>query len=51
MIDRRCVLVGLLASPGAWGQPTAKPARIGVLIHDANPQFYEELRDALHGLG
>lgn len=51
MIDRRCVLVSLLASPRAWGQPVGKPARIGVLIYDANPQFYEELRGALRELG
>lgn len=51
MIDRRCVLVSLLAAPRAWGQPVGKPARIGVLIYDANPQFYEVLRGALLELG
>jgi putative ABC transport system substrate-binding protein len=51
VIDRRWVLVGLLAAPCAWGQPAATPARIGVLIHTANPQFYEDLRGALRELG
>lgn len=51
MIDRRCVLVGLLVAPRAWGQPAAKPARIGVLVQSATPQFYEELRGALRELG
>lgn len=51
MIDRRCVLVALLTAPRAWGQPAAKPARIGVLVHNANPHFYEELRGALRELG
>jgi putative ABC transport system substrate-binding protein len=51
VIDRRCVLVGLLAAPRAWGQPAAKPARIGVLDYSANPQYYEELRSSLRELG
>ena len=51
MIDRRCVLFGLLAAPRVWGQPAANPARIGVLMYNANPQLYEELRGALRELG
>ena len=52
MIDRRNVLVGLLAAPRAWGQPADKPARIGVLVPSANHlRFYEELRGALRELG
>ena len=51
MIDRRCVLVGLLAAPRAWAQPAAKLARIGVLVHSGNLQVYEELRGALRDLG
>jgi len=51
VIDRRCVLVGLLAAPRAWGQPAAKRARIGVLDYSANPQYYEELRSSLRELG
>jgi ABC-type uncharacterized transport system substrate-binding protein len=51
VIDRRCMLLGLLAAPRAWGQPAAEPARIGVLVQSATPQFYEELRGALRELG
>jgi len=51
VVDRRCVLVGLLAAPRAWAQPAAKLARIGVLVHSGNLQVYEELRGALRDLG
>ena len=51
MIDRRCVLVGLLSAPRAWGQPAVKPARIGVLIYRPNLRGYEEFLDALRELG
>jgi len=51
VIDRRCLLVGLLAAPCAWGQPAAKPARIGVLDYSANLQYYEDIRGALRELG
>jgi putative tryptophan/tyrosine transport system substrate-binding protein len=51
VIDRRCILVGLLAAPCVGGQPAPKPARIGVLVQSATPQFYEELRGALRELG
>ena len=51
MIDRRCMLVGLLAAPRAWGQQAAKPARIGVLLHTGSVRLYEELRGALRELG
>jgi len=51
MIDRRCALVGLLAAPRVWGQPAARPARIGVLDYSARPQYYDELRGALRELG
>lgn len=51
MIDRRCVLVGLLAASRAWGQPAAKPARIGVLVYSANLQVYDEFLGALRELG
>ena len=51
MIDRRCLLVGLLTAPRAWGQPAARPARIGVLVHSGSLHFYEDLRGALHELG
>ena len=51
MIDRRCVLVGLLAAPHVSGQPAAKPARIGVLDYSANLQYYEDIRGALRELG
>ena len=45
------MLVGLLAAPRAWGQPAAKPARIGVLVHSANLQLCEEFRGVLRELG
>ena len=51
MIDRRCLLVGLLAAPRAWGQPAAKPARIGVLVYSPTLQLYEEFVGALRELG
>ena len=51
MIDRRCVLVGLLAAPRAWGQPAAKPARIGVLLYGPTLQSYDEFLGALRDLG
>jgi len=51
VIDRRCVLVGLLAAPHVRGQPAAKPARIGVLDYNTNLRYYEELRGALRELG
>ena len=51
MIDRRCVLVGLLAAPRAWGQPAAKPARIGVLLYGPTLQSYDEFLAALRELG
>jgi len=51
VIDRRCVLVGLLSAPRAWGQPAVKPARIGVLIYRPNLRGYEEFLDALRELG
>jgi putative tryptophan/tyrosine transport system substrate-binding protein len=51
VIDRRCVLVGLLAASRAWGQPAAKPARIGVLVYSANLQVYDEFLGALRELG
>ena len=51
MIDRRCVLVGLLAAPRAWGQPAAKPARIGVLLYGPTLQSYDEFLGALRELG
>ena len=51
MIDRRCVLVGLLSAPRAWGQPALKPARIGVLIYGPNVQDYEEFLGGLRELG
>ena len=51
MIDRRCALVGLLAAPRAWGQPAAKPARIGVLLYGPTLQSYDEFLGALRELG
>ena len=51
MIDRRCMLVGLLAAPRAWGQAAAKSARIGVLLYRPNLQVYEEFLGALRELG
>ena len=45
------MLVGLLAAPRAWGQPAAKPARIGVLVYSANLQVYDEFLGALRELG
>jgi len=51
VIDRRCVLVGLLSAPRAWGQPAVKPARIGVLIYRPNLRDYEDFLGALRELG
>ena len=51
MIDRRCLLVGLLSAPRAWGQPALNPARIGVLIYRPNVQDYEEFLAGLRELG
>ena len=51
MIDRRCVLVGLLSAPRAWGEPAVKPARIGVLIYRPNLGDYEDFLRALRELG
>jgi len=51
VIDRRCALVGLLLAPGAWGEPAAKPARIGVLIYRTNLRDYDEFLGALRELG
>ena len=51
MIDRRGVLVGLLASRPAWGQPAARPARIGALLYGGNLQGYDEFVAALRELG
>ena len=51
MIDRRCMLVGLLAAPRAWGQSAANPARIGVLNYRQNLRDYEEFLRALRELG
>lgn len=51
MIDRRCLLVGLLAAPRAWGQPAARFARIGLLAYGPNLQIYDEFRGALRELG
>ncbi len=51
VIDRRCVLVALLAAPRAWAQPAAKPARIGVLLYGPNHQSYDEFLGALRELG
>ena len=51
MIDRRSLLVGVLAAPSAVAQSAAPPARIGVLVHSANLQAYEQLRGALRELG
>jgi putative ABC transport system substrate-binding protein len=45
------MLVGLLAATRAWGQPTAKPARIGVLVYRANSGVYDEFLGALRELG
>jgi len=50
-MDRRCMLVGLLAASRAWGQPAAKPARIGVLVYGSQLPVYEEFRGALRDLG
>jgi len=51
VIDRRCVLVSLLAAPRARGQPPAKAARIGVLIYRPNLRDYEEFLGSLRDLG
>ena len=51
MIDRRCVLVSLLAAPRARGQSPTKAARIGVLIYRPNLRDYEEFLGALRDLG
>jgi putative ABC transport system substrate-binding protein len=51
MIDRRSLLVGLLAASSAWGQPAARPARIGVLLYSGPFQGYDEFLGALRELG
>jgi len=51
VIDRRGVLVGLLVSPRAWGQPAARPARIGAVLYEGNLQGYDEFVGALRELG
>jgi len=51
VIDRRCVLVSLLAAPRARGQSPVKTARIGVLIYRPNLRDYEEFLGALRDLG
>jgi ABC-type uncharacterized transport system substrate-binding protein len=45
------MLVGLLVAPRAWGQPAAKPARIGVLVHRSSVRDYDEFLGVLRELG
>ena len=51
MIERRCLLFALLAAPHVRAQPSAKPARIGLLGYAPNRRLYDELLAALRELG